>query len=179
MARRRARSYFEPWVARPVKGRARPFGGVKPELLPQEAFDHLTAGWERSREDADWIVWGSRMADPATVVSLEGKVGVMDDRRIIAVSHNGGLPEGSPHHGEIASRIAACVNACAGIAEPETFVAGVRALLLALVNGEADRGDPRVLPLLARCIPPDELDAFEAGNYGPDILPGPVEVIEE
>lgn len=162
MARKKIRSYFEPWVARKVKGRPQPFGGKKPEAIPEDVFKHLIDGWEKSNDQAEWIIWGSKMADPCVVVSLEGKPGVMDDRRIIAVSHNSGLPKEAVTHGEIAERIAECVNACQAIADPVRFVTEARALLLALVKGEADRGDDRILPLLARCIPPEELEAFES-----------------
>lgn len=164
MAHKKVRSYFEPWVPRQATARGKPFGGVKPESIPEDVFKHLMDGWERSQEQAEWVIWGSKMADPTIVVSLDGKAGVLDDRRIIAVSYNGGLPKGSINHGEIAERIADCVNATAGIADPVRFVTEARALLLALVKGEADRGDDRILPLLARCIPPEELEAFEDTN---------------
>jgi hypothetical protein len=158
MARRKpARCYFEPWVV--TKSTAH---GNLPNVegIPEEAASAITDAWYRNDKHAPWLIWGSKMLDPCIARGfLSGEHVVMDDRAIIAV-RRGPRPEDSPDHEAVAKRISGCVNACQGIGEPEEFVKDVRALLLHQISGEADdpREDPRVISLLARCIPPEELE---------------------
>ncbi len=49
---------------------------------------------------------------------------------------------------EAADHIVACVNACAGIEDPETFIPRLRALL--------DRAEESLADLCARLVPEDE-----------------------
>jgi hypothetical protein len=162
MARKRKppRSYFEPWVAAKSKLHGDP---PNTEGVPEDAAAAMRDAWQRAEDNADWVLWGSKMADPCVVRGLvSGDAAVMDDRRIIAVRRTLGLPDGSPDHEAVARRICDCVNACQGVGDPAEFVKDVRALLLALARGELDdpREDVRVVSLLARCIPPEELEEF-------------------
>ena len=166
MARKQGpRDFHEPWVAAKSKAWETSFrwGPPKHGGTPDEVAQNFAA-WEAARAnaeaDADWIIWGSRLAEPSVCRSLTGEVGVMDDRRILAVSKSLGLPDRAPNHEHFARRIVACVNACAGIANPESFVREVRQLLRDLLMREADREDSRILSLFARCIPPEELEPF-------------------
>jgi hypothetical protein len=158
MAKRKpVRSYFEPWVA--TKSAAH--GGLpNVEGIPADAARAIVDAWYRNDKNAPWVVWGSQMLDPCVVRGfMSGEHVVMDDRAIIAV-RRGPRPEGTPDHESVAKRICECVNACRGIGDPDEFVKDVRALLLHQISGEADdpREDSRVISLLARSIPPDELE---------------------
>jgi hypothetical protein len=161
MARRSSRkSYFEPWVAMRSKAweLAFRFGPIK--VLGEQGVLDFDAAKHKAEQDADWIAWGSQMCDPAVCLSLEGSVSVMDDRGIIVTFRkNGFIPnESSLTHADLCNRACACVNAAAGIVDPERFIADVRSLLLACVQGECEdpHQDPRVVSLLARCVPPEE-----------------------
>jgi hypothetical protein len=156
------KSYFEPWVvtqAKPLGGP--PFPNGAPAGLDPEVLASLQEAWDRAVETADWIIWGSGMTEPAICHRLDGSHVVTSDRRIIAVSKSRGLPKGSPEHGDIAKRISACVNACAGIGNPEETIELIRALLRDLALGETDRGDGRVVSALARLIPPEEMKEID------------------
>lgn len=50
----------------------------------------------------------------------------------------------------------------AGITAPVRFMADVRAMLIEQPN--CDHEDPRVVPLLARCIPSDQLKELYRGD---------------
>jgi hypothetical protein len=155
------RDYFEPWTAtKSERHGSRPFPDGKPAQMLDEAYDQVVSSWERTERDADWIIWGSRMTEPAICVNLTGSITVTGDRRIITVAKALGLPAGSPDHESIAKRICACVNACRDIADPLAFVEEARALLVALVNREVPRDDTRLLRLLAMCVPPEEWDCL-------------------
>ncbi len=168
MARRKAlRSYFEPWSASRSKTREAAFANGPPPVpgdesdVRQAALDWV-AKRAQAEKDADWIIWGSGMAEPGICHKLNGTIFVTDDRRIIAIRRWLGLPVGSPSHEDVAQRIVDCVNACAGIGDPGRFVEDVRALLLEYARGESSdpREDRRVISLLGRCIPPDEVRDF-------------------
>lgn len=172
MARRKVtpRSYFEPWTATksavPFKN---PFADGIPEGANPEAAERVIDACERLSEQADWVIWGSKMADPAIAVDmLTGKPVVSDDRRIIAVRRTQGLSDKAPTNKDIAIRIADCVNACKGIADPVAFIEDARDLLRDCVRGEADpREDNRIYSLLGRCIPLEELEEINR-VYGND-----------
>ena len=162
MAKRKAapRSWFEPWCA--TKSVAH---GTMPNVegLPEKAASLIQEAWQRVDNNADWIIWGSGMADPCIAEGfMSGEAKVMSDRRIIAVRRWLGLPDGVPDHEAVANRICECVNSMRGIAAPVEFVEDTRALLLALLQGETmdPREDHRVVSLLSRCIPPEELETF-------------------
>ena len=166
MARRKApKFYFEPWVSTKSKTHGEP---PETEGLPDEAAATVRDAWQRADDNADWIIWGSRMADPCVVQGfVGGEAAVMDDRRIIAVRRWLGLEKDAPGHKEVATRICDCVNALAGVGDPVAFVTEVRALLLSLIRGECEdpRMDVRVVSLLARCIPPEELESMKHEQY--------------
>lgn len=162
MARKKVRSYFEPWVTtKSVLHGKNPFpDGIPKEGYPEGAAESIMDAWARIDRDAGWIIWGSHMASPAACKNLDGTISVTDDRRIITVSRKLGLPDGAPSHEDLSKRIASCVNACAGIADPEKFIADARALLLGYVSGDCvdPRDDPKAVSLLGRCIPLEELE---------------------
>ena len=152
------KSYFEPWTAAKSKlwehdCRNGPVQAIKddPELLARYEGDRA-----RAETNADWVIWGSRMAEPQVCVGLDGQGTLLGDRRIIAISRRGDHVKGQPDQEGIAKRIAECVSAFAGIARPEELIKLVRQLLLELVRGETDGGDPRVLSALSMMIPPEE-----------------------
>ena len=92
---------------------------------------------------------------------LSGKAQVVNDERIIAVRRCLGLEKSAPTQEDLCKRIAECVNALAGVADPVSFVGEVRSLLLHYATGENvedPREDVKVISLLARCIPLDELE---------------------
>jgi hypothetical protein len=167
MARKqRPRDFHEPWVATRSKTWDSPFRGGPPKFGDnEEEIAQNVANWEaakaRAEANADWIIWGSRLAEPTVCYGLTGSIGVADDRRILTFVKQNGYPDKAPTHEDFARRIVACVNACAGIANPESFVTEVRALLKDLLIRETDREDSRVLSLLARCIPIEELQKYE------------------
>lgn len=167
MARKRSakpRSFFEPWTA--TKSRTH---GNAPNVegVPEDAAGKLLDAWERSDRDADWIIWGSGMAEPAIAVGFAlGKAVVMDDQRIIAVRRSLGLPEGAPTNEETCKRIAECVTALAGVADPVSFISDVRELLKSYARGEDiqdPREDMRFLNLWSHCVP---LEERKRGGYG-------------
>ena len=167
MARKRTgkpRSWFEPWTA--TKSTTH---GQSPNVegIPEDAAVSILDAWGRADRDADWILWGSGMCVPGLAVGLlSGTPIVCDDKRILAIRRVLGLPDGSPTNEETCKRIADCINAMEGIADPVAFITDTRAMLLSYLNGECvddPRDDQRVLSLLARCIP---LDEVKKDGYG-------------
>jgi hypothetical protein len=163
MARTR-KSYFEPWQSRRSSVWESGFGTEPPpcpEDWPEEDKRQWVQDWHAKRAkckaDAECIVWGSGMAAPALTVSLLGKPVVFDDQRIICtVRPSKAWPAEGPGHEEVAKRLAACVSAMAGVADPIKFMSDARALLKDLAL--SDSADFRALSLLARCIPPEQLE---------------------
>lgn len=161
MARKRTakpRSFFEPWTAckSTLHGQAPIVDGI-----PEDAATTILDAWQRIDRDADWILWGSQMAEPAIAQGyLSGKPVVCDDRRILAVRRTLGLPDGSPTNEEVTKRIAECVNALAGIADPVAFIEDVRSLLKDYSIGvnvyEPATADLRFLRLWCLCVPLEE-----------------------
>lgn len=156
MARKRTtkpRSYHEPW--RPSKSKLH----GSPPVLKADPDEHdmaFMSQWERVDQNADWILWGSGMADPTIAIGyLSGKPQVLDDQGIIAVRRHRGVPEGSPTNEDVCKRIAECINAMEGVADPATFISDVRSLLFGYAMGEQSddpRSDARVLRLLDQCL---------------------------
>jgi hypothetical protein len=166
MARKkRPKSYHEPWAT--ARGKVWEsgfrFGPPKYRETPEELLDAV-AQWEsakqRAEDNSEWVIRGSKMFRPEIATTLIGEISVSDDTGIIAISKQA-TKDGQTDQEEIAKRIVDCINACAGIADPERFVKDVRALLLAYVQGECEdpRADPNVIGLLSRCIPLEELDS--------------------
>lgn len=161
MARKRSkpRSYFEPWLAT----KSVTHGATPPcvEGIPEEAAANILDAWDRADRTAPWIIWGSGMSDPDVAQGyMSGKPVIMDDMRIIAVRRTLGLEKTAPSNEEVAKRIAECVTALAGVSDPVAFMDDVRALLLGYAQGECDdpRTDVKVINLLGRCIPLNELE---------------------
>jgi hypothetical protein len=154
--------FHEPWLTARSKTWESAYRHGPPKIgdTPAE-IQQATLDWEaaraRAESNAEWIIYGSRLAEPAICINHDGSVVATSDRRILAFSRVGGLPDSAPSHEDFAKRVVSCVNALAGIADPERFIAEARALLKDLLNNETDRGDRRVLSLFARCVPPEEL----------------------
>lgn len=166
MARKkRPKSYHEPWTTAKSKvwESGFRFGPPKHRETPEELLDAISQ-WEsakqRAEDNAEWVIWGSKMFVPEISTTLVGEISVSDDTGIIAIARKA-TKDGQTDQEEIAKRIAECVNACAGIADPERFIKDVRALLLGYTRGECEdpRSDPNVIGLLCRCIPLEELES--------------------
>ncbi|SIO37169.1 hypothetical protein SAMN05444166_4171 [Singulisphaera sp. GP187] len=170
MAKRvKPRFYFEPWTAKkdPFLG-PHPFPDGMPTNYPEGVAESIVDSWQRLDQGADWVIWGSRMADEPLVIKRcrNGETRVWTDQRIITINRALGLPEGSPNQEQISKRIVDCVNALAGVADPVAFMESVRSLLMGYARGEFDdpREDSKVFLLLGQCIPPAELEKLKDGN---------------
>lgn len=134
MARKYARNYFEPWeTSKSESVGPRP----DPEVFPEDCRADQMAAYDRIRANADWIIRGRGMSEPGMFRSLLGKDVYHDDKGIIAVQRWLYLPDGSPDHGEIAKRICACVNAMAGVSDPEKGIKAFRELMRKLYLAES------------------------------------------
>jgi hypothetical protein len=167
MARKRSkpRSFWEPWLA--TKSRSHGTGPPIVEGLPEEAAAKILEAWDRTDRDADWIVWGSGMTEPGIAYGyMSGKPVVTDDRQIIAVRRTLGSDKEAPTNEDLAKRMSSCVTAMAGVADPVEFMEDVRSLLLGYVQGECDdpREDVKVISLLGRCVPLNELEQVGFGR---------------
>lgn len=173
MASGRVKDYYEPWIV--TKSRSWEssfkFGPPSTAHLSKEEQQQGVLDWEdakvRAEKNAEMIVWGSRMDHPSVAKNLDGSVVVVDDRRIIGIAKSATWPESGIGHEHLAKRLAECVNACAGIADPVQFIKDVRALTLSYCKGECEdpRIDPRVVSLLSRCIPPEEYEEFKQEGF--------------
>lgn len=140
----KAKDYHEPWSAE-VSAWDLAFRNGPPPA-DAEQVERWEVARERARENADWIIWGSRMVEPATACTMDGRVVVMDDRHVVVrVSPTTSINKNAPDQELLARRIAACVNACRGMAEPDRAVDAARALLVDLSTGRASADDPRIL----------------------------------
>lgn len=166
MARKkRPKSYHEPWTTSKSRAweSAFRFGPPKHRETPEELLDAISQ-WEsaklRAEDNAEWILWGSKMFLPEISTSITGTIVVSDDTSIIAIAKKA-TKDGHTNQEEIAKRVAECINAMAGIVDPERFIKDVRALLLGYTLGECEdpRADPVVTGLLCRCIPLEELES--------------------
>ena len=161
------KDFHEPWTATVSPCWESPFKFTKP--LHAETPEALAAAinlWEAekasAKEHAEWIIWGARVWEPALCSNFDGSITVMGDQGILAIQRRA-TKNGSTDQAAIATRIAACVSACAGIADPQKFIADARQVFLELVRGEFDgdpRQDHRIVSLLGRCIPTEEFDKF-------------------
>jgi len=157
------KSYYEPWTATKSVIWDSPYRFGPPNFNHDpERLSELTSEWEaskhRAERDADWVIRGSNIHEPGPCNNINGSLTMATDQGIIALAKKP-YPKFGVEHADIAKRIAACVNACAGIADPERFIKDVRALMLAYLQGDADdpRQDHRVGSILGRCIPQEEL----------------------
>jgi hypothetical protein len=167
--------YYEPWT--PTRSQSwEPMFKLGPPKYPDAPSEE---DWlleiEALKKNAAWLIWGSGMQEPPVCVNLDGTVCVGDDRGIIAVSKLKWLPEKSVSQEGIARRVCECVNAMAGVRNPEAFMNQLRKFLMELstidseiaVQSECDvmqglksvSGD--ATSLLSMCIPPTELDKKE------------------
>jgi hypothetical protein len=145
--------FGEPWTASQAAWEAA--WRSPPPVDDPEVLERWRAARDRAKRDADWLVWGARLAEPAVAVSLTGTPALFDDRALVARIHPlANRPEGTPDHAAFARRIAACVTACAGIINPVATIEIVRSLLFDLLEGRADASDPRVLASAARLLRP-------------------------
>ena len=130
---RAPKSYFEPWAAARSRTWESGFGlelPPAPDTWDESDKRQWDAGWKAKRvkaeAEADWILWGSQMQHPTIAVALLGKPVVIDDQGIVVVVRKSkAWPGGGPSPEEVAKRIAACVTACAAIADPIKFITDV------------------------------------------------------
>jgi hypothetical protein len=158
MAKRKKKSFYEPWIASraPVTLLDTP---QPPEDWPEADKRQWELDWKaknaKLEQNTEWIIWGSGMTRPGFTQSLTGKLLFLDDHGYVAaIRKSNAWPEKGPDHSEVALRIAECVNACAGISDPQTFIAGVREILLE--QAKAEKCDKRVTRLIALCAKPEE-----------------------
>lgn len=151
-----ARDFFEPWTARQSTAWESGFRSPPAEGADPDAVERWHADRERARKDAGWLVWGSRMTRPEVAATLvSGEAVVMDGAQVVAaVRHVVTDHDHPPGPREVAGRIAECVSACRGIADPADVLDRTRVLLTDLATGKADASDPRVLALLSRIVLP-------------------------
>jgi hypothetical protein len=148
------RTFYEPWTAT---------ASVRWQDSPGVTLGETDA-IAGPPPERDWIVW-AHMAEPDITVSLTGKPALDDGRRIVATVHRtGAWPSPGPSAEDVAKRIAACVTALAGVANPEQFMTDVRALLMRCARHDDFDGDLRVSGLLARCIKPETLEEEHASE---------------
>jgi hypothetical protein len=126
MARKKtkARSYWEPWLALASTGLGpRPCADGVPEHMPPEVSEGLCETWDRLDKNRNWIVWGTDMGAPTVCKNLmTNEFKVMDGQRIVCHVNKLAVPEGGLIGGgvsqeQLATRIAECVTAMAGIAD--------------------------------------------------------------
>jgi hypothetical protein len=145
--------YFEPWAAERSRS-WRPPWPAHPAGLPAEVYEEITSKCAKLEADADWLLWGTGVAEPAVVTSLEGTLGATSGRGIVAsVSKIPANDRDAPTHEAVARRICACVNALAGVAEPERALAEVRAFLLGLLAGTTAPDEAALVRLVALIHP--------------------------
>lgn len=169
---RKPKCYYEPWT--PSRSSIWELGFLhgRPVVTDEADMDQVQrlSDWEASRklaeQNAPWILWGTGVSQPSICGSLDGTMTYSSDQGIIAIQKSATWPDKSISHEHMAKRIAACVSACAGIADPEKFIADVRSMMLTYAHGEASdpRDDPKVFSLLERCIPPEEMEQFDDAN---------------
>lgn len=152
---KRVPSYFEPWRAEVTADWKKSWGEEPPPVDDPDVIERWRSGKAKAEEDAEWVVWGTGMFEPGVVWGyLDGQPKVSGGEHVVARFRKIHTDkEGAVRHGEIARRIAECVNACAGVPNPVALIAATRDLLFALADGTADASDPRVVSLLARWIP--------------------------
>lgn len=148
-------NFFEPWIPRQSNTWESTF-----RHPPMVDDPDVRCQWEgakdRARKSAEWHVWGSGMWTPSVGKSLLGEISVHDGTGIIgSFRPYHAERENPPDHGMVAKRVATCVNACAGIANPVETIGRIRSLLFDMLSGRADASDPRVLGLAARLLPPE------------------------
>ncbi len=167
------KTYFEPWTAKRSPTWEASFKSEPPAprtCNPEEQADadrswrwDWLAAKARAEANSPFLIWGTGLDSPTVASTLLGTPTVIDDMGIVAtITKHTSWPTVGPGHEEVAKRIAACVSACAGIADPVKFITDVRALLLAQAKSEYE--DPRVLALLARCISPNQFEEQFSDN---------------
>lgn len=145
MRPKKPRNFYEPWTASINHAWQVPFRFGPPtfaSVSDPDLRDMLLAEWEgnkgRAETNADWVVWGSRMAEPCGLRNLAGVPGFDQGRAIIAVTRHLDWPEPMPAHKEVAERIAACVSAMAGVGNPVEAMIVMRDVLVAIAGGDPD-----------------------------------------
>lgn len=161
------RSYWEPWEAR-LSSRV----GDPPNTqgFPEEVATSLRDAWERSHENADWILYGTGNGDPG-IAWHQGQPVPVDNQGIVAIRRRSGQNNQDPDNQKVCERIAACINACVGISEPVETLAEIKVLLADLLGGRAFEDDPRILSLAVKMLPLNHAlskgEADEAGLLEP------------
>jgi hypothetical protein len=172
--KRKARDYHEPWSLTQSQSWRLSYKTPPSVAETPEDLRIAVADWEASRDkaekNADWIIWGSRLSEPAVVPTLLGNYVYADDRRILTFSRLLGLPDGSPTHEEFASRVIECVNAMTGIADPVMFIQELTALLTDMANDPIDEFfGGRAARLLFKIIEHKELvESHAQEQYDPE-----------
>ena len=119
MAKLKPKSFFEPWTATRAKITIL---NIPPAASNFSESDkrQWNADWRaknaKVETNADWTLWGSDMRRPCISQTLLGKLILLSDHGIITTARKSNAWLGiGPSHEEVATRIAACVKACAGL----------------------------------------------------------------
>lgn len=162
MAKRPPSYFFEPWSA----ARSRAWeSSFRREPLSADDPDKVAA-WRGERAkaeaDAEWTLWGSDVWQPAVAYALDGSPVADIGSGIVAVVRpiKSDHPR-PPDHEAVAVRIAACVNACAGIADPVAAVEEARRVLLAIVNWTMEPTDLAVTRAMSALFPSGSFDSSQ------------------
>lgn len=139
----KARDYLEPWSTTKSKTWELGFkSGPPTHFKDEEELRAAVSEWTKRRdaaeENADWILWGSRVHEPGMTRSLLGKDVYFDDKGILTFVRNRALPEGAPTHEEMAKRVVECMNAMCGIGNPVEFMQELVAFLMDMSNDPID-----------------------------------------
>ena len=158
------RSFYEPWEALQEIRAAEP---PNVQGFTEDVAQSILENHARTLKTAPWYIWGTGMTEPARVhAPTTGAHSMTSGRQIIAVRRVTSDKEDAPTPEEMMKRIAECVNALAGVADPVTFIESVRSLLLdyCVFDHPDPSGDLRFATLLGRCIPPKELEKHGHGE---------------
>jgi hypothetical protein len=139
---KKIRDYHEPWTL--VKSDLWKLGFKHPPTMADspEELRYAVADWEAARDkaekNADVLIMGSRLTEPAMINRLTGWCSYWDDRRILTIARMLGLPDGSPTHEEFAQRVVDCINAMTGIGDPVAFMQELTAFLMDMSRDPID-----------------------------------------
>lgn len=157
---RKTKNFFEPWTAEPRRVEVR-----DPDLSGLSEADacEIRAMVSAARVTQDHTIWGTGVWVRGESIGLLGDSGYDDGRGVMLAVRKVPASDSVISAKEMAERVCSCVNACQSITDPVVVLNGVRDLLRDLSLGDADPNDPRILSLLARMIPEDQVAAFRKG----------------
>src|SRR4051812_3178911 len=122
--------YFEPWYAAQSRTWEVAYR-FKPSCFEPEEDAKWEANKGRDRQRADWLVYARGLTERVPVVSLLGKESVTSGDEVVLIARTfPSTVDDPPSHEQVAKRVVACVNALAGVVDPEDTLDRARRLLL-------------------------------------------------